>query len=395
MAVVGPCLVGEADREQVAVAQPRPGRPRGACSGTRTMSSTWQTKSPRAVAATCSHGPCQASPPAWISQRLDADVAVDEARHHQQHVAVAAGRQVDEAQSAPVVAVAEVLGVPRGHDQPRPVHVLGVRRVGGRGDALRPPLRRTPVRAVPGERAARLQPGRPGAAAAAVEVVEHGAEADPAADPRRRARRSPRRSRRCGAGGRRRSDRACGYVRRVTAEPSPTSVVGAAIVAAAGCSRRAVPRRRRRPAGGSSRAARSSRGRRPEQALVREIAEELGCTIEVTGWLRRRGRRSARPHLLTVASPRLVAGEPVPHEHDRCAGSAADELDDVDWLEPDRPFLPELRAGWDDGPVRGIFFDEDDAQAVVARLPPTATTPASGASAWPARTTTRTTPGRC
>jgi hypothetical protein len=27
-----------------------------------------------------------------------------------------------------------------------------------------------------------------------------------------------------------------------------------------------------------------------------------------------------------------------------------------------------FRAGWDDGAVRGIFFDEDDARAVVARL---------------------------
>ena len=48
---------------------------------------------------------------------------------------------------------------------------------------------------------------------------------------------------------------------------------------------------------------------------------------------------------------------------------AADELDDVDWLEPDRPFLAELARvlGIIEG-VRGIFFDEDHARAVARRL---------------------------
>ena len=38
----------------------------------------------------------------------------------------------------------------------------------------------------------------------------------------------------------------------------------------------------------------------------------------------------------------LDAGEPVPTEHDRLRWLAADELDDVDWLDGDRPFLAEL-----------------------------------------------------
>jgi 8-oxo-dGTP diphosphatase len=83
-------------------------------------------------------------------------------------------------------------------------------------------------------------------------------------------------------------------------------------------------------------------GETSERALVREIAEELGCTVEVTGWL-----SGSAPigdtHLLTVAVARLVAGEPDPHEHDLVRWLAADELDDVDWLDPDRPFLPGLR----------------------------------------------------
>jgi 8-oxo-dGTP diphosphatase len=39
----------------------------------------------------------------------------------------------------------------------------------------------------------------------------------------------------------------------------------------------------------------------------------------------------------------LVTGEPEPVEHDRVRWLWPDQLDDVDWLDPDRPFLPELR----------------------------------------------------
>jgi 8-oxo-dGTP diphosphatase len=81
----------------------------------------------------------------------------------------------------------------------------------------------------------------------------------------------------------------------------------------------------------------------PEAALVREIAEELGVEIELTQWL-----DGAAPigstHMLTVALARIVAGDPEPTEHDRIRWLTAAELDDVDWLEPDRPFLPELQG---------------------------------------------------
>ena len=45
-----------------------------------------------------------------------------------------------------------------------------------------------------------------------------------------------------------------------------------------------------------------------------------------------------------MARARVVAGEPVPHEHDAVRWLAAAELDDVDWLDSDRPFLAELRG---------------------------------------------------
>ncbi|MBB6626921.1 NUDIX domain-containing protein [Nocardioides sp. KIGAM211] len=83
-------------------------------------------------------------------------------------------------------------------------------------------------------------------------------------------------------------------------------------------------------------------GETPAAAAVREVAEELACTVEVTGWLAGEAAIGST-HVLTVASAMLVAGEPQPREHDRVRWLAHDELDDVDWLEPDRPFLAELR----------------------------------------------------
>ncbi len=56
---------------------------------------------------------------------------------------------------------------------------------------------------------------------------------------------------------------------------------------------------------------------------------------------------------------------------------APDELDTIDWLEPDRPFLPELRFALEHAATlarggsstrRVIVFDEDDARAVEQRL---------------------------
>lgn len=84
-------------------------------------------------------------------------------------------------------------------------------------------------------------------------------------------------------------------------------------------------------------------GESPEVAAVREIAEELGCTIAVTGWLRpsvpiREGLE------LRVAVARLVEGEPVPHagEHDAVRWLGSHELDQVGWLPADLPFVSEV-----------------------------------------------------
>jgi len=84
-------------------------------------------------------------------------------------------------------------------------------------------------------------------------------------------------------------------------------------------------------------------GEPPAAAVVREVAEELGCEVAVESWLA--GEVEVRPGLvLRAAVVRLVAGEPVATEHDLLRWVGADELDDLDWLDPDRPFLAELRG---------------------------------------------------
>jgi 8-oxo-dGTP diphosphatase len=85
-------------------------------------------------------------------------------------------------------------------------------------------------------------------------------------------------------------------------------------------------------------------GETPEGALVREVAEELGCAIALTGWLE--PDVEIRDGLvLRVATATMVDGEPVPRagEHDAVRWLRAHELDEVDWLPADRPFAEAVR----------------------------------------------------
>ncbi|UYQ64189.1 (deoxy)nucleoside triphosphate pyrophosphohydrolase [Streptomyces peucetius] len=84
-------------------------------------------------------------------------------------------------------------------------------------------------------------------------------------------------------------------------------------------------------------------GERPEQALVRELREELG--IETEPVERVPGEWPLRPgYVLQVWAVRLVSGEPRPlQDHDALRWLAPGELDTVDWLDQDRPAV----AAWE------------------------------------------------
>ena len=80
----------------------------------------------------------------------------------------------------------------------------------------------------------------------------------------------------------------------------------------------------------------------PGTTAVREVAEELGCTIAVTGWLA--GSSPVGESLvLRIAVAELRDGFPVPREHDAVRWLAADQLDEVRWGAADVPFLPAVR----------------------------------------------------
>jgi 8-oxo-dGTP diphosphatase len=97
-------------------------------------------------------------------------------------------------------------------------------------------------------------------------------------------------------------------------------------------------------------------GEDPEATAVREISEELGCTIEVTGWLE--GETTISEDLvLRVATARLVRGDPVPGEHDAVRWLRADQLGRVAWPDADMPFLGAIRVELGGRTAQGVRPD--------------------------------------
>ncbi len=86
-------------------------------------------------------------------------------------------------------------------------------------------------------------------------------------------------------------------------------------------------------------------GETPEQALKREIMEELGAEIEVGEWIDKIEYDYPAFHLsmdcfwCTVKSGRLVL-----KEHEAARWLTKDTLDSVDWLPADRSLLEKVKA---------------------------------------------------
>ena len=84
--------------------------------------------------------------------------------------------------------------------------------------------------------------------------------------------------------------------------------------------------------------------------LVREIAEELGTTIEPQEFLGEVlldgvvGGGVPGASTLRVWRARLIGGEPESREHAELRWTRADDLDRLDWIAADRPLLPAVRT---------------------------------------------------
>jgi 8-oxo-dGTP diphosphatase len=135
-------------------------------------------------------------------------------------------------------------------------------------------------------------------------------------------------------------------------QPASTVVVGAAIVRHG----RLLATRRMTPewlAGGwELPGGKLEPGESALEACVREVREELSC--EINPARRLPGEQIlSQGFVLQVYEAELVAGEPVPHEHDAIRWLGPEELDQLAWLPADLPFVRAIRSRL----LRGIDMD--------------------------------------
>ena len=241
-----------------------------------------------------------------------------------------------------------VLGVPAHHQHVLAADVLGVGGVGRGRDALRPPAGVGAVLAVQGEAPVDGAPQPPateqeGPPRLTVEVCQDGVDADPASEQRGQGLDLP--DVLVGAAQVYPDDWPLGHARQPTVMSAASQVVvGAAIVRDG----RVLACRRTAPAGGRGQVGapgRQGRARRDSGRCAgaggTRGARDRHRGVALAG---RGGRRSATALVLRAAAAALVARRAGAGRARRRPLAAADELDAVDWLDPDRPFLEEIAS---------------------------------------------------
>lgn len=85
------------------------------------------------------------------------------------------------------------------------------------------------------------------------------------------------------------------------------------------------------------------KGETLEEALIRELQEELDCTVEITDYIAQSNIQAGGKQIkMDLFACRIIKGEPQPLEHDALLWIEKKELNDWRWAAADIPLLADV-----------------------------------------------------